>query len=191
MTPTILIKKWLQFAIENNIARAHAMCLSTVNANGIPSSRMILASQITYDGIIFFTDNRSPKIVDIETNNNVSSLFYWAAINRQVRITGKIYPLNDSIAELDFDSKNREQKIMISICHQSKAIKNTKELKMKFKSFLIKQGKTKPIERPFYWKGYLIKINEIEFFNGVERPNRRVLFHLDISNKWQCKHLQQ
>ena len=51
MTPTILIKKWLQFAIENNIARAHAMCLSTVNANGIPSSRMILASQITYDGV--------------------------------------------------------------------------------------------------------------------------------------------
>ena len=84
--PVSQFTKWLDEAIETKIYEPNAMVLATVDEN-IPRSRYVLFKNIVNDELIFHTNYESPKAKEIFTNPNVSGIFYWAEIHRQVRFS--------------------------------------------------------------------------------------------------------
>jgi len=79
--PHKLFKQWLKQASDKSIVEFNAMVLSTVNASGKPSSRIVLLKEILEDGsLIFFTNYKSRKGEEISVNPNVSLNFLWKEI---------------------------------------------------------------------------------------------------------------
>ena len=85
--PITQFTKWLDEAIETQIYEPNAMVLATVDKNA-PRSRYVLFKNIVNNNLIFHTHYESPKAVEIFANPNVSGIFYWAEIHRQVRFQG-------------------------------------------------------------------------------------------------------
>lgn len=85
--PIMQFTNWLDSAIETKIYEPNAMVLAT-SFEGKPRSRYVLFKNIIEDKLIFYTHYESPKAQEILSNPNVSGIFYWAEIHRQVRFQG-------------------------------------------------------------------------------------------------------
>lgn len=55
-------------------------------SNNKPCSRMVLLKEYSNDGFVFYTNSISRKGQQMSENPNVSMLFYWPFVNRQVCI---------------------------------------------------------------------------------------------------------
>ena len=66
----------------------NAMVVSTVSAEGRPSSRMVLLKGLDTRGFVFYTNYESRKGREIDANPHVSLLFPWHDLQRQVRVEG-------------------------------------------------------------------------------------------------------
>ena len=88
INPIQQFTNWLDEAIETKIYEPNAMVLAT-SVDGQPRSRYVLFKNIIGDKIIFHTHYESPKSQEIYLNPNVSGIFYWPEIHRQVRFQGQ------------------------------------------------------------------------------------------------------
>ena len=88
--PIPVFQSWFSQALESQVLEVNAMILSSVNEAGRPSSRVVLLKDITENGIVFYTNYRSRKGQELEVNPFVSVVFYWAELERQVRMEGKV-----------------------------------------------------------------------------------------------------
>ena len=68
---------WFKQALDSDYPDANAMSLSTVSADGKPSSRTVLLKGLDEKGFTFFTNYNSAKGQDIAANNQVALLFPW------------------------------------------------------------------------------------------------------------------
>ena len=105
--PAQQFSHWLQQAIDYPVAEATAMCLSTVNASGKPSSRIVLLKNLE-QGLWFFTHYLSRKGQEIAENPYACLNFFWQPLERQVRIEGKLHKLSErtkAICTRYFDTK--------------------------------------------------------------------------------------
>jgi pyridoxamine 5'-phosphate oxidase len=190
MSPCTLINKWLQLAIEHKVPKARAFCLSTISESGFPTSRMLLAMSADSRGIVFCTDSRSPKTAEFSANGKASALMYWHPISRQIRIEGEIIVADDVIADADFESKTREQKMLIRLCRQSEVTERHWHLERAFKREIDLGTCETLIKRPDHWKAYRLCVQRAEFFlGGSHRLNRRSLFVQQPDGKWKVNAL--
>jgi len=172
--PITLFEQWLSEAIiySND---ANAFVLSTVNSNGIPSSRVLLLRDITEKGFSFFTNYSSRKSQEIELNPNVCMNFFWPDMERQVRINGSISRLSAKESDDYFNSRPYESRIGACCSPQSQIIDSREVLVKKIQDLKIKYPKKVP--RPENWGGYNILPNEIEFWQGrASRLHDRFLY---------------
>lgn len=166
--PVKQLKKWFQEALNLEISYPNAATLATVNSQNIPSVRIVLVKDITPSGLQFFTDYTSKKGLDMEKNSNVSLLFFWKELDRQVRITGEVTKLSLEESHEYFYSRPRESQISALASHQSSIIskKELNEEVLRLKN--LYEGKK--VEFPKTWGGYSISGSSFEFWQG--RPNR-------------------
>jgi len=88
--PVEQFAKWFNEAIAAQIPEANAMTVSTADANGRPSSRILLIKEFDRRGFTFFTNYDSRKGHDLDANPYASLLFFWIELERQVRIEGRV-----------------------------------------------------------------------------------------------------
>lgn len=168
-TPYPLFTMWLQEALKEEKNDPTAMILSTVGKDNIPSSRVVLLKESSESGLVFFTNYLSRKGNDIEQNPYVSLLFFWPALERQVRIEGNVQKIPAPESDAYFGSRPRESQIAVWASHQSTPIPDRKDLETSFQEFSRKfKGQTIP--RPPYWGGYQVIPHRFEFWQG--RKNR-------------------
>jgi len=179
---------WFKKAKKENIIEANAMVLSTISKNNLLNSRTVLLKNITDKGFVFFTNYESRKANDIMHNNNISLVFLWKKIERQVIIKGKAVKITKRDSKKYFDSRPEKSKIAAWASKQSKELHNSNDLIKRFKNF-EKKFKNKLIPYPDFWGGYIIHPNSIEFWQGRSlRMHDRILYEKE-KNKWNINRL--
>lgn len=180
--PLIQFEDWLKDAIQAQALEPTAMSLATVNAQGQPSSRMVLLKEVNSQGFVFFTNYLSPKGQQLENNPYTALNFFWPELERQVRIEGKIEKLAPELSDQYFASRPYTSRIGAWASEQSQPLKNKAILLSK--AALIAAKHPFNVPRPEHWGGYLVKPHLLEFWQG--RPSRlhdRILYQLE-DNQW-------
>ena len=163
--PVVQLLRWYAQAEEAGCTEPNAMTVSTIGADGGPDSRIVLARAIDASGVTFHTNRRSAKGTDISADARASAVFGWLQIHRQVRIRGKVSLAPDDVSDDYFASRPRASRIGAWASPQSSPISGRAEL-----DALIEQTEKRfagaDVPRPPHWGGYVLGIDEIEFWQG-------------------------
>lgn len=161
--PYQLFTQWLDEAKAAGETPHNTMTLATVGADGMPDARMMLLKDIR-DGQFFFTTHiTTPKGEQLKANPRAALLFYWKALNRQVRIRGAVTLLSEAAADAAWLNRGgRAFKLNDWSWPQSQEFENLADLVRRREEM---EGRFKgEVPRPASWSGYLLTPSSIEFF---------------------------
>lgn len=188
--PMELFRKWFYAAEESDSdLEANIMTLSTVNPDGVPTSRIVLLKKFTWEGFIFYTNYNSRKGNSIANNDQVCLSFFWAGLERQIIINGKAEKIAANLSDGYFESRPDGSKLGAWASDQSVVVPSRDYLDNRLLEY-EKKFKNKEIIRPPHWGGYIVKPNRMEFWQG--RPNRmhdRIEFSLTEDFEWKINRL--
>jgi len=190
LNPIELFNTWLTQAAENEIVvEANAMVLST-EVDDQPTSRTVLLKDLTDGGFTFFSNYESRKGKQISENKNVSLLFPWYPMERQVIVIGSATKIARGDSEKYFATRPRSSQIGAWASEQSTELSSRQELENKFKELENKFAKEEVIPTPPYWGGYIVDPISIEFWQGrYSRLHDRIRYVREKNNNWQLKRL--
>ena len=179
---------WLSEAIAANVFEPNAMVLATATKDGKPTSRIVLLRGFDAEGFTFFTNYNSRKGKEIEENPQASLLFFWAEIERQVRIDGTASKASREVSDSYFATRPRESQIGAWISPQSEVIENRGVLEKKYAE-AARQWEGKVIRRPPDWGGFVVKPEIFEFWQGRESRLHDRLIYTRAETGWKIKRL--
>ncbi len=179
---------WMKEALDSSILDPNAMVLATASGEGTPSARIVLLRNFDEKGFVFFTNYESSKANDLANNKNVSLLFFWAELERQIRISGKVKKVSKVESQLYFATRPRESQLGAWASNQSSVIASREVLEKKFEEIRKKfEGKSIPL--PPFWGGYRVTPKKFEFWQGREsRLHDRISFKLE-AGQWKIERL--
>lgn len=167
--PFSQFEKWFQQACEGEVPEPNAMSLATVSATGEPSQRMVLLKYFDRQGFVFFTNYESQKAHQIDDNPQVSLLFFWIALERQVRISGRAAKVSTGESLKYFTTRPRGSQIGAWCSQQSSVISSRQVLELKLDE-MKRKFQSQEVPLPSAWGGYRVVPSRFEFWQG--RPNR-------------------
>lgn len=186
--PLAQFRIWFDAALASGIVEPNAMVLSTADADGRPSARVVLLKDIDDSGLSFYTNYNSRKADDIAANPRVSLTFWWQELERQVRVEGRAEQLAESESDLYFASRPRGSRLGAWASPQSAVVASREELEHALEEVETRFGDG-DVARPPHWGGYRVVPDVVEFWQG--RPARlhdRIRYRRS-SDKWLIERL--
>ena len=179
---------WFKDAHDIGLKDPNAMNVASATKDGVPSSRMVLLKSYDKNGFIFYTNYTSRKSREILDNPLVALNFFWDALERQVRVEGKIKKIDPKISDEYFSSRARLSQLGAHASNQSQVIENYDVITNKLKE-LEKKYEDQEIPRPEHWGGFIIVPDTIEFWQGHQgRIHDRLKFRR-ADQKWKLDRL--
>lgn len=160
---------WLDEARAAGVAEPTAMTLATATKDGEPSARVVLLKGADQHGLVFFTDTRSRKGQDLAENPRACLSFWWGELERQVRATGAVTPVELAAADLYYQSRPEGSRISAWASKQSSVVPDRASLEAAWDE-AARRFAGSDVPRPPDWGGYRVIPEEYEFWQG--RPNR-------------------
>ncbi len=174
---------------EADVALEQAMTLATVDPDGSPDARTVLLKGFGPEGFRFFSNYESAKGDQLEANPRAALVIYWRELDRQVRVRGTVERLSARDSDEYFASRPRDSRVAASISPQSRPIER-EELDRLFQEALAGLGDEDP-DRPEHWGGYVVRPEEIEFWQGRDsRMHDRFLYTRNSGDEgWSIERL--
>ena len=186
--PIKQFQTWLNDAFEAGLPLPEAMTLATATADGKPSARMVLLKQVDQAGFVFYTNYNSAKAEQLDANPYAALVFYWAKLDRQVRIEGSISRTSRDESREYFATRPRESQIGAWASEQSEVISSRAELERRAEE-LEEQYRDREIECPEHWGGYRLRPERIEFWKSrLGRLHDRILYQRE-GDAWSITRL--
>jgi pyridoxamine 5'-phosphate oxidase len=161
---------WYQQADAAGCVESNAFVLSTVDADGWPQSRYLLARGADTRGFAFFTNYQSAKSVELAAGGRGAMLFTWLQLHRQVRVVGTVERLPDDESDEYFASRPRSSQLGAWASPQSQVIADRAWLDDSLAAVTASHPGDDPVLRPPFWGGWLLHPRSFEFWQG--RPSR-------------------
>jgi pyridoxamine 5'-phosphate oxidase len=186
--PFLAFAKWLKEAAENSfIVEPNAMVLSTLGDKEHISTRTVLLKDISEGGFTFFTNYSSRKAQAIELNAQVTLLFPWFAMERQVSISGFAEKISEVESTEYFATRPWASQIGAWASAQSAPLASREELEQRFVGASEKWPEGSSVPKPPHWGGYRVTPISIEFWQGrYSRLHDRLRYERANSNtEWE------
>lgn len=176
-------QEWFNEAVHQGELEANAMVISSVNSEGMPSSRVVYLKEIFEESFVFYTNYLSEKGQDLSLNPKASLLFFWPGLERQIRIQGIVHKIDAAISDAYFASRPRESQLGAWASFQSERLNSIEDMAVRFQEFSAKYPNEVP--RPAHWGGMALVPSKFEFWQGKpSRLHERLVFE-GSSKAWE------
>ena len=187
--PIKQFQRWYDVALAAELPHADAMILSTASSDSKPSARIVLLKHVDAEGFVFYTNYNSRKGRELADNPVAALVFFWPALDCQVRVEGSVAKLTAGESDAYFRTRPRDGQLSSLTSNQSEIVGSRAELDNRFEE-LRREYEGKPIPRPGHWGGYRLRPDRIEFWQTrFARMNDRVLYELESDGRWSIKRL--
>lgn len=167
--PFALFAEWLDAAGRSEPNDPNAMCVATVDADGVPDARMVLLKDFDARGFTFYTNFESAKGRQLQAAPGAALLFHWKSLRRQVRIRGPVEPVSTEEADAYFASRSRNARIGAWASDQSRPLEGRFALERRVAEQAARFGLGE-VPRPPHWSGFRVRPLAFEFWR--DRPFR-------------------
>jgi pyridoxamine 5'-phosphate oxidase len=159
---------WLRQAWDSGVEEPNAMAVATAGTDGAPSCRIVLLRAVSDGGFVFYTNYSSRKGDELLANPRASLLFFWPALERQIRIEGVVDKVGAVESDEYFASRPRESQLGAWASPQSQVIADRDALEARLRDAASRFPGD--VDRPAHWGGYRLRPVRFEFWQG--RPSR-------------------
>lgn len=186
--PIELFQDWFAAAEEAGLLLPEAVTLATASADGEPSARMVLLKGADTAGFVFFTNYGSRKGRELDENPRAALCFHWAALQRQVRVSGSVVKVSAEESAAYFATRGRGSQIGAWASRQSERLASRDELQERVRAAEARFADA-DVPVPPFWGGYRLVPERIEFWQGrADRLHDRLLFSRDGAG-WRAERL--
>ncbi len=188
VNPLNQFEKWFEEAQAAGVIEPNAMVISTLGADGYPHGRVVLLKEVDAAGFLFYTNYNSHKGADLKIHPVAALTFWWAELERQVRVTGTVEKVLETESDAYFSIRPRSSQLGAWVSDQSEVIENRAFLAERLAQ-LEQKFHNQPVPRPPHWGGYRVIPKEIEFWQG--RPSRlhdRIRYRIE-NEEWIIERL--
>lgn len=188
--PINLFNRWFHETEDfGGVDEVNAMTVATIGLDGFPKSRVVLLKKFNEEGFIFYTNYDSEKGKAIANNPNICLSFFWTSLERQVIIKGVAEKTSEAISDNYFASRPDGSKLGAIVSPQSEIIPNREYLETNL-LLLEQEFQGQDIIRPKNWGGFLIRPQEVEFWQGrANRLHDRIRYQLQSDFSWKVDRL--
>src|SRR3982750_2734911 len=120
--------RWFADAVAAELPEPNAMVVATADTDGAPDARIVLLKGYDEYGFVFGTSYASAKGAELAVNPRAALVFPWHALQRQVRVTGRVERVGDAASDDLWTPRPRGAQLAAVASVQSTLVDSREEL---------------------------------------------------------------
>jgi len=168
--------RWFMQAQRAGVALPESAALATADVSGRPSVRFVLLKEADASGVVFYTNARSRKGSELQSNPHAALALYWDPIGKQVRMEGPIEEVSAAEADAYWATRPRASQLAAVASVQGAPLSSRRVLVARWRA-VRRRYAGQAVPRPPDWTGFRLIPQAVEFWTRREpRLHHRELF---------------